>query len=103
MSYTSMQIEGQNGLYEIQTTNNGEEIKFNVGVASEDQLDDAVAHHIAFLNGETVVPQKTYQASRMEEYPPIEEQLDYIYHNGVDAWKTDIIQPIKNKHPKSSN
>ena len=103
MSYTATQIQGQNGLYEIQTTNNGEEIKFNVGVASEDQLDDAVAHHIAFLNAETVVPEKTYKASRIEEYPTIEEQLDYIYHNGVDAWKTDIIQPIKNKHPKPSN
>ena len=40
MSYTATQIQGQNGLYEIQTTNNGEEIKFNVGVTSEDQLDE---------------------------------------------------------------
>ena len=33
-------------------------------------------------------------------YPPIGEQLDYIYHNGVDKWKTDMIDPIKAKYPK---
>lgn len=41
-----------------------------------------------------------YQRDRTKEYPPLEEQLDYIYHNGVDAWKSDIITPIKNKYPK---
>ena len=34
------------------------------------------------------------------EYPDWKSQLDYIYHNGVDKWKTDIIDPIKNKYPK---
>ena len=99
MSYTATQVENQNGLYEIQTTNNGEEITFNVGVVSEDQLDEVVAHHIAQLNAETVIPEKTYQASRMEEYPPLEEQLDDIYHNGIDGWKTTI-KGIKDKYPK---
>lgn len=33
-------------------------------------------------------------------YPSVGEQLDYIYHNGLDAWKTDIINPIKAAHPK---
>jgi hypothetical protein len=37
---------------------------------------------------------------RKEEYPAIEEQLDNIFHNGVDAWKADI-QAIKDKYPKS--
>jgi len=100
MSYTATEIEGQNGLYEIQTLNNGEEITFKVGVASADQLDDAVSVHLAFLNADDVIPQKTYQASRLEEYPPLEHQLDYIYHNGIEAWKTDIIDPIKAKYPK---
>jgi len=35
-------------------------------------------------------------------YPPIQEQLDYIYHYGVDSWKTDIIDPVKLKYPKPS-
>jgi len=41
-----------------------------------------------------------YKRERQAEYPPLEEQLDYIYHNGIEAWKTDIIQPIKESHPK---
>tara|TARA_S200002703_G_scaffold135800_1_gene124807 strand:+ start:1399 stop:1683 length:285 start_codon:yes stop_codon:yes gene_type:complete len=41
-----------------------------------------------------------YQEKRRISYPPIGEQLDYIYHNGVEAWKVDMIQPIKNKYPK---
>jgi len=41
-----------------------------------------------------------YKLSRATEYPPLAEQLDYIYHNGVEAWKTDIIDPIKAKYPK---
>ena len=36
---------------------------------------------------------------RKKAYPSWEDQLDYIYHNGVDAWKT-MIQNIKEKYPK---
>ena len=35
-------------------------------------------------------------------YPSTEEQLDYIYHNGVEAWKTDMIDAVKNRFPKPS-
>jgi len=42
----------------------------------------------------------TYKYNRQEEYPPLAEQLDYIYHNGVEAWKADMIQPVKDKYPK---
>ena len=41
-----------------------------------------------------------YQTERAEEYPTWESQLDYIYHNGIDKWKTDIVDPVKNKYPK---
>jgi hypothetical protein len=41
-----------------------------------------------------------YSRDRQREYPSVVEQLDYIYHNGVDAWKTDVIDPIKAKYPK---
>lgn len=40
-----------------------------------------------------------YQRSRAEEYPSIENQLDDLYHNGIDGWKTTI-KAIKDKHPK---
>ena len=39
--------------------------------------------------------------TKLRNYPPIEEQLDYIYHHGVDKWKADMIQPIKDANPKS--
>jgi hypothetical protein len=38
--------------------------------------------------------------NRKKAYPSIAEQLDYIFHNGLDAWKADIIQPIKDQFPK---
>ena len=42
----------------------------------------------------------TYSTKRMSEYPDIKEQLDYIYHNGLTKWKSDMIKPVKDKHPK---
>ena len=41
-----------------------------------------------------------YQRKRAAEYPAIAAQLDYIYHNGIDAWKPDMIEPVKTKYPK---
>ena len=40
-----------------------------------------------------------YQRSRAPEYPSIPDQLDEIYHNGVDAWKA-VIKKTKDKYPK---
>ena len=45
---------------------------------------------------------KKYQRNRAKEYPAIADQLDYIYHNGIDAWKTDMIDPVKVKYPKGA-
>ena len=41
-----------------------------------------------------------YKYQRAQEYPAIADQLDYIYHNWIDAWKEDMIDPVKNKYPK---
>ena len=41
-----------------------------------------------------------YQRDRAEAYPSWQDQLDKIYHSGVDAWKADI-KAIKDKFPKS--
>ena len=41
-----------------------------------------------------------YKYKRAAEYPDWGVQLDYIYHNGVDKWKTDIVDPVKAKYPK---
>jgi len=42
---------------------------------------------------------KQYQRDRAEEYPTWEDQLDDIYHNGIDGWKATI-KAIKDKYPK---
>ena len=40
-----------------------------------------------------------YQRKRADEYPSIADQLDDLYHNGIDGWKTTI-KTIKDKYPK---
>jgi len=42
---------------------------------------------------------KEYQRNRAKEYPSIADQLDDIYHNGIDAWK-ETIKITKDKYPK---
>ena len=40
-----------------------------------------------------------YQYKRADEYPSIADQLDNIYHNGMDGWKKTI-KAVKDKYPK---
>ena len=40
-----------------------------------------------------------YQRNRKSEYPSIVDQLDDIYHNGIDGWKSTI-KAVKDKYPK---
>ena len=40
-----------------------------------------------------------YQGKRSREYPSVVDQLDDIYHNGIDAWKATI-KTTKDKYPK---
>jgi hypothetical protein len=49
---------------------------------------------------EELIQKEAYKDLRAKEYPSIADQLDYIYHKGVDAWKEDMIDPVKNKYPK---
>ena len=40
-----------------------------------------------------------YIPKRASEYPSIIDQLDDLYHNGIDGWKTTI-KAVKDKYPK---
>jgi len=42
----------------------------------------------------------SYKSKRRAEFPSIADQLDDIYHNGIDAWKATI-KTTKDKYPKS--
>ena len=41
----------------------------------------------------------SYKSKRRAEYPSVVDQLDDIYHNGIDGWKTTI-KAVKDKYPK---
>ena len=43
---------------------------------------------------------KDYSRKRSKEYPSVVDQLDDIYHKGIDAWKATI-KATKDKYPKS--
>ena len=65
---------------------------------------------IIWLNGtspisksdiETKANKIAYIGKRANEYPSIVDQLDDIYHNGIDGWKATI-KVTKDKYPKPS-
>ena len=53
-----------------------------------------------YIEGETVGVTTDYKEARRLEYPPMQDQLDKIYHSGVNAWKADV-KAIKDKYPKT--
>ena len=63
-------------------------------------LQDVKEQGLSIVEGPTVGVTTDYRVARVAEYPPIEDQLDKIYHSGVNAWKADI-KTIKDKYPKS--
>jgi|TARA_R110002060_G_scaffold9279_1_gene13842 hypothetical protein len=48
---------------------------------------------------QTAYDNAEYQRKRAKEYPSMADQLDDIYHNGIDAWKATI-KTTKDKYPK---
>ena len=66
----------------------------------EQFVDDIFEKGTGIVEGADYVGVTTYTEARAEEYPPIKDQLDKIYHNGIDAWKADI-KAIKDKYPKT--
>ena len=102
---TPNQLEARDNIIEldipdadIELTNNNQYLVYEDGVVERrehtlEEFDQLVQEHRSSSS--------QYATKRKLEYPSTEEQLDYIYHNGVDAWKADIIDPIKARYPKS--
>ena len=63
-------------------------------------IDDIYEKGIEIIEGADYVGVVSYTDARRAEYPPLEEQLDKIYHSGINAWKADI-KKIKDKYPKT--
>ena len=81
----------ENTITDLSTTelSSGESLKFT--------FEDATTE-LASLKAEYVT--QAYARDRITAYPSTGDQLDYIYHNGVAKWKTDMIDPVKTKYPK---
>ena len=45
------------------------------------------------------VDPEAYKQQRAQAYPSIVDQLDTIYHEGIDAWKAQIAA-VKQEYPK---
>ena len=63
-------------------------------------VEDIYTDGLGIVEGADYVGVTTYTDARRAEYPPLEEQLDKIYHKGINAWKADI-KVIKDKYPKT--
>ena len=50
---------------------------------------------------QALVDANAYKQQRAAAYPSIPDQLDQIYHEGIDAWKATIAA-VKNKYPKGA-
>jgi hypothetical protein len=94
-------------MYKILTNNSIKRISDSVSVpvdsGNSDYLqfvEDIYTNGIGIVEGADYVGVTTYTEARAAEYPPIVDQLDKIYHEGIDAWKADI-KVIKDKYPKT--
>jgi predicted lipoprotein len=48
---------------------------------------------------EALVAANAYKEQRAQAYPSMADQLDTIYHEGIDAWKAQIAA-VKQEYPK---
>ena len=80
-------------------------VTINAGIDATDADGNSVILNESAIATELAKIQAAYDAqayarNRAEEYPPWADQLDHIFHNGVASWKTNIVQPVKDKYPK---
>ncbi len=95
--YKIINVKGYESIL-IKGTNTS--IHGRIGIRYEKFVEDIYTHGLGIVEGADYVGVTTYTDARKAEYPPIVDQLDKIYHNGIDAWKADI-KAIKDKYPKT--
>lgn len=91
-----------NKRYEITTTYEGQEIKFDVVVATgEEQIDELVQFYLDGLSKPMVTYTPSYRDKRKSEYPDIGDQLDALWKGGDALIEMAAqIQAVKDKYPK---
>ena len=63
-------------------------------------VEDVRTLGLEIVEGADVQTQSSYVDARREEYPSLEDQLDKIYHHGINSWMAGI-KAIKDKYPKT--
>ena len=83
---------------ELSGSSDGKNIYYHSGQTppTEAEIDAEV------IRLQTEYDAQAYARNRASAYPSTGDQLDYIFHNGVAKWKTDMIEPVKTKYPKPS-
>jgi len=73
----------------------------NVAVIRDNDAFDANGNPVTYDETavQAYIDANAYKAQRSAKYPSIPDQLDLLYHGGMDAWKT-AIQAVKDKYPK---
>ena len=67
-----------------------------------DEAFDAAGNPVAYSEAavQAYIDANAYKGLRQAEYPSIADQLDTLYHSGLDAWKAQI-KTVKDKYPKA--
>ena len=66
-----------------------------------DEAFDAAGNPVAYDEAavQAYIAANAYKAQRAAAYPSIPDQLDLLYHGGMDAWKA-AITAVKEEFPK---
>ena len=74
------------------------QIKVIRGDVAYDKDENIVEYNEAAV--QAYIAANAYKGLRQAEYPSIADQLDTLYHSGLDAWKAQI-KTVKDKYPKA--
>lgn len=85
-------IDKHNAIYAVCPT---------VIVIRGDEAFDAAGNPVAYDEAavQAYIAANAYKAKRAAAYPSIPDQLDLLYHGGMDAWKA-AITAVKQEFPK---
>ena len=94
-------IRRDKSLYYLQAVKEltGEPVK-TLSTDENNEIVSEPSHSDIKAKAQEMAEAKYYVDDRLKEYPALSEQLDEIFHNGIDSWKAKI-QAIKDKYPKS--
>jgi len=73
----------------------------NVVTINVDEAFDAQGNVVTYDEAtvQAYIDANAYKEQRAKAYPSIPDQLDLLYHGGLDAWKA-AIDAVKQEYPK---